>query len=227
MMAFLYGMVGRMVVATVSAAATATLLGATSASAYEVGAGETLSSISSRTGVPVSQLASDNQIANPDRVYAGRQIRIRSQRAAAEPRPAAAGVVRGEQAKRLLVAAARERQLNPNFVLALSLWESGYNQSMVSGAGAVGLMQILPVTAEWAGPALLGRRVDITNASDNARLGAALLRHYLDEFHDPKLALAAYYQGPTATHRKGIYPSSRQYVDGVWRLRNLLQASTK
>jgi soluble lytic murein transglycosylase-like protein len=209
-----------------SVAASATLLGATSASAYQVEAGDTLSSISSRTGVSVNQLASDNQIANPDRIYAGQLIRIGSPRRAAALRPAADGVVRGEEARRLLVAAAREQRLNPSFVLALSLWESGYNQSRVSSAGAIGMMQVLPVTADWAGPDLLGRPVDITNPADNARLGAALLRFYLDEFQDPKLALAAYYQGPTATHQRGIFPSSRQYVDGVWALRNLLQAST-
>lgn len=209
-----------------SVAATATLLGASSASAYQVEAGETLSGISSRTGVPVDQLARDNGIANPDRIYAGQLIRVGSPRPVAALRPASDGTVRGEAARRLLVAAAREQNLNPSFVLALSLWESGYNQGSVSSAGAIGLMQVLPATADWAGPALLGRRVDLANANDNARLGAALLRHYLDEFHDPKLALAAYYQGPTATHRKGIFPSSRQYVDGVWALRNLLQAST-
>jgi soluble lytic murein transglycosylase-like protein len=84
-------------------------------------------------------------------------------------------------------------------------------------------MQIMPATAQWAGPALLGRPVDIHSAPDNARLGAALLRRYLDEFHDPKLALAAYYQGETGTRKHGIYPSSRGYVDGIWALRNRFQ----
>ena len=128
-----------------------------------------------------------------------------------------------QQARRLLVLAARHHHLNPNFVLAVSYWESGWNQSVVSSTSAVGLMQVEPYTGVWAGPAFLGRSVDLNNATDNAELGSAMLRHYLEVFDDPKLALAAYYQGETATRKHGIYPSSRRYVDGIWALRNRFQ----
>src|SRR5438132_8038981 len=77
----------------------------------------------------------------------------------------------------------------------------------------------------WAGPALLHRRVNLSNPVDNAELGAALLRSYLDRLRDPKLALAAYYQGLSGVLRYGIYPSSRTYVNGIWRLRNQFQAA--
>jgi soluble lytic murein transglycosylase-like protein len=96
---------------------------------------------------------------------------------------------------------------------------------MISSTGAVGMMQIEPYTAAWAGPSLLGHPVDIYLARDNARLGTALLRRYLDDFDDPKLALAAYYQGEAATKKHGVYPSSQNYVNGIWALRNQLQAS--
>lgn len=86
-------------------------------------------------------------------------------------------------------------------------------------------MQIEPYTAAWAGPSLLGRRVNLANAVDNAELGAALLRSYLDQLRDPRLVLAAYYQGLGAVRRFGIYPSSRSYVDGIWKLRNQFQAA--
>jgi soluble lytic murein transglycosylase-like protein len=198
---------------------------------YTVRPGDTVWTISRATGVPMDTIVRANQLADPNRIRAGQTLDLSrptgpvaiAQSAAAAP---AAGPVRGEAAKRLLVAAAGEQGLNPSFVLAVSLWESGYNQGRVSSAGAVGLMQVLPKTAEWAGPGLLGRRADINDPADNARLGAALLRYYLDQFQDPKLALAAYYQGPAATRAKGVFPSSRQYVDGIWSLRNSLQAST-
>ncbi len=122
------------------------------------------------------------------------------------------------------MAAAREFRVDPNLVLAVALWESGQNQAEVSKDGAVGLMQVMPSTAQWAGPALLGRGADISLAPDNARLGAALLGRYVSEFHDPKLALAAYYQGERGTRERGVYPSSRGYVDGIWALRARLQA---
>jgi soluble lytic murein transglycosylase-like protein len=136
------------------------------------------------------------------------------------PRPA---YVSRDQAKRILIQAARNHNLNPNFVLAVSYWESGWNQAAISYTGAVGLMQVEPYTAVWAGPALLHRRVNLYNPYDNAEMGAALLRNYLDLLGDPKLALAAYYQGLNGVRRYGIYPSSRGYVDGIWRLRNRFQ----
>jgi soluble lytic murein transglycosylase-like protein len=129
------------------------------------------------------------------------------------------------QARTILIRAARHHGLNPNFVLAVSYWESGWRQSALSRTGAVGLMQVEPYTAVWAGPALLHRRVDLNNPVDNAEVGAALLRSYLDQLHDPKLALAAYYQGLAGVRRYGIYPSSRSYVNGIWRLRNQFQAA--
>ncbi len=129
-----------------------------------------------------------------------------------------------EQARRVLVQAARNHGLNPNFVLAVSFWESGWNQAAVSNAGAIGLLQVMPGTGAWAGPTLLHRRVDLHRPVDNAEVGAALLRYYLDQLHDPRLALAAYYQGLAAVRQHGIFPSSRTYVEGIWRLRNLFQA---
>lgn len=121
-------------------------------------------------------------------------------------------------ARLLLIDAARHHGLRPGFLLAVSYWESGWNQSAVSRTGAIGLMQVEPATAAWAGPALLHRRVNLYDPKDNAELGAALLRYYLDRLHDASLALAAYYQGYSAVRRYGIYPSSRTYVRGILRL---------
>src|SRR5436853_3637502 len=140
-------------------------------------------------------------------------------------RPAPAPRLTAAQARAILIRAARRHNLNPNFVLAVSYWESGWNQAARSRTGAVGLMQVEPYTAAWAGPRLLHRRVNLNNAVDNAELGAALLRSYLTQLRDPKLALAASYQGLTGVRKHGIYPSSRRYVDGIWRLRNRFQAA--
>src|SRR5256714_13484674 len=89
------------------------------------------------------------------------------------------------QARAILIRAARHHNLNPNFVLAVSYWESGWNQAARSRTGAVGLMQVEPYTAAWAGPRLLHRRVNLNNPVGNPGLGAALLRSYLDQPHDP------------------------------------------
>jgi soluble lytic murein transglycosylase-like protein len=160
-------------------------------------------------------------------IYPGQQLVVPDK--AQPPAPAApvaqpAGP-RGAAAKAIIVKQARRHDLNPNFALALSYWESGWNQDAVSSTGAIGMMQIEPYTGVWAGPKLLGRNVNLHDANDNAEVGVALLRHYLDVFNgDPKLALAAYYQGETGTHRHGIYKSSESYVNGIWALRNRFQS---
>lgn len=205
-------------------------LGTTPAAAgqYIVRPGDTLWSISQSHHLDLHRLVAMNDFGDPNLIHPGDRVTVPDPppppaATIAAPRAAAPAGLHGAAAKAIIVAAARRHGLNPNFALAVSFWESGWNQSAVSSTGAVGLMQIEPYTGAWAGPAFLGRRVDLNNATDNAELGSALLRHYLEVFDDPKLALAAYYQGETATRKHGIYPSSRRYVDGIWALRNRFQ----
>lgn len=184
---------------------------------YTVQPGDTLWSIAHNLGLKISQILNQNQLSNPDTIYPGQQLTVPAP-------PAAAPALTRDQARAILTAAAQRHGLNPAFVLAVADWESGFNQAVVSKDGAIGLMQVLPVTADWAGPSLLGRKVNLHDPSDNADVGAALLRSYLDQFNDPKLALAAYYQGARATATDGIYHSSENYVNGIWALRNRFNA---
>ena len=85
-------------------------------------------------------------------------------------------------------------------VLAVILVESSGNPFAVSKAGAIGLMQLLPSTAEavaaeiglrWTGPELL------FDPSANVQLGVAYLRQLIGRYGDVETALAAYNWGPT------------------------------
>jgi soluble lytic murein transglycosylase-like protein len=88
----------------------------------------------------------------------------------------------------------------------------------VSRLGAVGVMQLLPATAEWVST-MLGAPVRLTDPRSNARAGVRLLRHYLDRYDgDRNRVLAAYYQGQRATDRYGIYRSSRPYLASILEL---------
>lgn len=209
--------------------------GVASAHQYVVKPGDSLWSISHQAGINFQKLLAANSSANPDLIYPGQTVNVPDPVAPAPaPAPSAPATGPGSAlntldhatARDILAAAAHHNNVNPNFILAVSWWESGWNPNIVSRDGAVGMMQVLPSTAAWAGPGLLHRRVDLRNPTDNAEVGSALLRRYLDVFNDPKLALAAYYQGETATKKYGIYPSSRTYVDGIWALRNRFEAST-
>jgi soluble lytic murein transglycosylase-like protein len=115
----------------------------------------------------------------------------------------------------ILKDAAARHGVDAKLVLAVSFWESGWDQSKVSETGAIGLMQVEPDTARSAGTSLLGRTVNINDAYDNADVGVAVLREDLDNFKTPEMALAAYYQGPTSLEQNGMLPDTQQYVEGI------------
>lgn len=113
--------------------------------------------------------------------------------------------------KQLLDAAADRHHLDRSLVEAVAYWESGWDQSRVSVTGAVGLMQVQPVTAAEVGPGL-----DVRSGADNAELGVRVLGQYLQRYGgDQARALAAYYQGPGALDEDGPYPDTRVYVYGI------------
>jgi hypothetical protein len=92
--------------------------------------------------------------------------------------------------------------------------ESAYNARAKSSAGAVGLMQLMPGTAERYGVA------DIWDPAQNLEGGAHYLRDLLDMFQNNlKLALAAYNAGEGAVKKYGNkippYPETRDYVRKV------------
>lgn len=96
--------------------------------------------------------------------------------------------------------------------------ESAYNVDAVSKAGAQGLMQLMPETAEELGVS------KPFNAVQNIEGGTKYLAFLLDHFSgDERLATAAYNAGPGAVTRyKGIppYAETEAYVERVAILRN-------
>ncbi len=110
-------------------------------------------------------------------------------------------------------AAAASNGIDPALLKGLVSQESGFDPNARSGAGALGLTQLMPGTA-----AALG----VTNPLDPAQSlqgGAKYLRQQLDRFGgDEKLALAAYNAGPGAVARFGGVPPYREtqnYVSSV------------
>jgi soluble lytic murein transglycosylase-like protein len=122
--------------------------------------------------------------------------------------------------KSMLYAAAVKHGVNPYLVMGVAWWESGWNESAVSSAGAVGVMQIMPATGEADGPVLLGRKVDLTDIADNIDLGAAILRNNLNGYHgDLVKVLVAYYAGPSAIRDwNHLDPGAQRYVWGIYHL---------
>ena len=83
--------------------------------------------------------------------------------------------------------------VDPALVLGLARQESSFDAGVVSHAGAIGLMQLMPDTARQAG----GTGAGLTDPTVNLRLGEAYLRNLLEQFGGVvPYALAAYNAGP-------------------------------
>lgn len=107
------------------------------------------------------------------------------------------------------------------FFKALTWWESGWNNSLISSAGAIGIGQLIPATVDFVSDVLIGKKLDPRNQDDNIRMSARFLRYLLDETgNDLRLTLGAYYQGLFSVRTKGIYLSSLQYVTGILALQS-------
>lgn len=105
----------------------------------------------------------------------------------------------------------RRYRVDPALVMAVIHTESAYDQRAVSKAGAVGLMQLMPKTAQHYGV------TDRTNPKQNVNGGTRYLRHLLERYKfDIRLALAAYNAGETAVAKYGNkippYDETQKYV---------------
>ncbi len=187
--------------------------------------GESLWGIANAYGSSVGAVAAANGIADPSRIFGGQRLVIPAPTSAAPaagssaprmPPSMVSAVAERDAIRRMIVEEASAQGVPAALALAVAWQESGWRQGIVSYAGAIGVMQLLPMTADWVGSTMLGMSVDVHDARDNIRAGVRLLAHYMARYGaDSDLVLAAYYQGQSAADRHGIYPVSRPYIASV------------
>jgi soluble lytic murein transglycosylase len=139
-----------------------------------------------------------------------------------------------------IAAVAEKYDLDPYLVAAVARTESGFDPDARSHAGAVGLMQLLPKTAEWVTSLDSWKGPDnpaLTNPQDSLELGACYLAYLHRTLDDPTAAIAAYNAGQNAVRgwiKKaggsasfGIedipYPETQEFVRRVERYRTIYE----
>ena len=198
-----------------------------------VQAGETLWAISRLYGTTVETLVDANLLANPAFIRTGQSLAIPGSSAPADSTPGGvtnasmsadmtSKVSQRTEARDVLLQAAREFGVADSFVLAVAWHESGWQPGVVSGAGAVGLMQLMPDTADWVAGSMLHEAPAINDARWNARAGVRLLGFYLDRYQgDTAKTLAAYLQGMTSVDQIGILQSTQPYIHTILALKQI------
>ncbi len=118
-----------------------------------------------------------------------------------------------------VVRIARENRLDPALLMAVVKVESNFDARARNPDGPLGLTQITPNTARSVQPGI--RQADLLEPEKNLRVGARHLRQLLDEFKDPRMAIAAYQAGVGAVKNNGRgilrHPHTGTHVSKVMR----------
>ena len=98
-------------------------------------------------------------------------------------------------------------------VAAIISVESSWDENARGQAGEIGLMQLIPATAEWMG--FTGATEQLFDPETNIHFGVRYLRYQLDRFDNRRdQAIAAYNAGTPKTRIDGKF-TNQEYVDRV------------
>jgi LysM repeat protein len=101
--------------------------------------------------------------------------------------------------------------VDPALALAFAYQESGFQQTAVSPANAIGTMQVIPSSGEWASQ-LVGRKLNLLDPYDNATAGIAIIRSLVRTSDTLDIAIASYYQGQYSVTMYGMYEDTKAHV---------------
>ena len=209
---------------------------------HTVQRGETLSGIARQHGTTVAAVAQANGIADPARIYAGKTLTIPGAATTASATPQnpvpktflhytypdstnsaananklaleRAAVPSRAQMQEIVRSTAAQMGVDPRLALAHAYVESGFDMRSVSPANAIGVMQVIPSSGEWASR-LVGRRLNLLDPHDNAVAGVAIIRYLQSNADGVDQGIAGYYQGLGGVRKNGMKPDTVAYVNRV------------
>jgi N-acetylmuramoyl-L-alanine amidase len=182
---------------------------------HTVQPGETLSGIAAANGVSTSTLAAANGMSPTAFVISGSTIQIPS----ATMAPAAPAAPGASTSSAQIGAVAAQQGVSGSLASAIAWQESGFNNGVVSSAGAQGVMQVTPAAVDQVEQAF-GTDLDPASTQDNVTAGSLYLSQLLAETGgDERMAVAAYYQGLASVRENGVFAETAHYVENVMALR--------
>ena len=138
-----------------------------------------------------------------------------------QPAKAANASLPSPEISDLVEQTASRHQIDPQLVHAIIKVESEYDPKAVSSKGAMGLMQLIPGTAQRFGVE------NPFNPKENIEGGVSYLKHLLGLFGgDLSLSLAAYNAGEGAVQRFGGIPSFAETQDYVRKVTDIYQSAS-
>lgn len=213
---------------------------AATATTYTVRAGDTVSAIAARHGTTVKAIVAANGLGPSAMVRIGQKLTLAGA-SSSSPAPAlvgdtfagrtyardvvdaanankrallAAGVPSKAQMQAKVAATARAYGLDPALAQAIALQESGFNHTAVSPANAIGTMQVIPSSGDWAS-SIVGRQLNLLDPDDNVVAGVVILRALVRMSPDLPSAIAGYYQGAASVRKYGMFADTRRYAANV------------
>ncbi|MEQ4520496.1 LysM peptidoglycan-binding domain-containing protein [Pseudarthrobacter sp. B907] len=122
-----------------------------------------------------------------------------------------------EQMKQIVADTARRMGVDPSLAMAFAFQESSFDHRSVSPANAIGTMQVIPSSGQWASD-LVGRQLNLLDPYDNATAGVAIIRQLVRTSKDLDYAIAGYYQGQYSVNTRGMYDDTKVYVASIKKL---------
>jgi LysM repeat protein len=197
---------------------------APAAGSYVVKAGDTLSRVASAHGVSLAAVLAANNLEMRSIIYPGQTIKLSGAATSAPapapaapapaPKPATPTRISFATVKQMVADTARSMGVEVSLALAIAEQESGFRQHVVSSAGAIGTMQVMPTSGKWASD-LVGRTLDLNIAQDNITAGVAIIRSLVKTSPSLEIAIASYYQGQYSVLNRGMYDDTKVYVAQV------------
>ena len=142
----------------------------------------------------------------PDRVVADANANKHALNAASVPSRA--------DMQQIVAQTAAQMGVDPALAMAFSFQESGFDQRAVSPANAIGAMQVIPSSGDWASD-LVGRQLNLLDPYDNATAGVAIISSLLRTSDSLETAVASYYQGQYSVTTQGMFEDTQGYVASV------------